>query len=279
MAVGRLYVVATPIGNLDDITVRALSILRQVALIAAEDTRHSKRLLNHYQISTPLTSYHEHNESAKTGQLLTVLQEGRDVALITDAGTPGISDPGYRVVRAAHEQGLPVVPVPGASAVITALAASGLPSDAFSFHGFFPRKKGTALALLERLVEDGGTHIFFESPNRLGVTLELLAEAAPSCEACVARELTKVHEEILRGAPSALAQHYREEPPRGECVLLAHFAAAPAEAGIPDTQRLRDLVDTAMRDEGLTRRDAIRAVSVRLKISRRLVYAAAQGEA
>jgi 16S rRNA (cytidine1402-2'-O)-methyltransferase len=278
MAAGRLFVIATPIGNLDDITVRALKVLREVDVIAAEDTRHSKRLLNHFEITTPLTSYHEHNEVAKTAHLLDMLLAGRDVALITDAGTPGISDPGYRVVRAAHEHELAVIPVPGASAVVTALSASGLPSDDFSFHGFFPRKKGAALALIEHLAENGGTHIFFESPNRLGATLELLAEASPSCEVCVARELTKIHEEIRRSTPAALAQHYREEPPRGECVILAHFAAAPAEAGMPEAGRLRDLVEQAMRAGSLTRRDAIREVAARLNISRRLVYAAAQGE-
>ncbi|MCC6695614.1 MAG: 16S rRNA (cytidine(1402)-2'-O)-methyltransferase [Candidatus Hydrogenedentes bacterium] len=279
MAAGRLFVVATPIGNLDDITMRALNVLRQVDLIAAEDTRHSKRLLNHYEITTQLTSYHEHNEASKTAQLLAVLQDGRDVALITDAGTPGISDPGYRVVRAAHEHGLDVVPVPGASAVMTAIAASGLPSDAFSFHGFFPRKKGAARAILEQLAKNGGTHIFFESPNRLTATLELFAEAAPSCEVCVARELTKVHEEIRREKPATLAQHYRQDPPRGECVVLAYFTPSAAGADLPDVARLRDLVDAAMQDEGLTRRDAVRSVAARLNVPRRLVYAAAQGDA
>lgn len=279
MAAGRLFVVATPIGNLDDITMRALNVLRQVDLIAAEDTRHSRRLLQHYDISTPLTSYHEHNESAKAGQLLDLLQDGRDVALITDAGTPGISDPGYRVVRAAHDHGLAVVPVPGASAVVTALAASGLPSDAFSFHGFFPRKKGAARAILEQLAKNGGTHIFFESPNRLSATLELFAEVAPSCEVCVARELTKVHEEIRRDQPAALAHHYRQEPPRGECVILAYSTPSAAGADLPDAARLRDLVDAAMEDQGLTRRDAVRSVAARLNVPRRLVYAAAQGDA
>ncbi|MCC6487503.1 MAG: 16S rRNA (cytidine(1402)-2'-O)-methyltransferase [Candidatus Hydrogenedentes bacterium] len=279
MAAGRLFVVATPIGNLDDITMRALSVLRQVELIAAEDTRHSRRLLQHYGIPTPLTSYHEHNEAEKAGQLLTVLQEGRDIALITDAGTPGISDPGYRVVRAAHERGLPVIPVPGPSAVVAALAASGLPSDAFAFHGFFPRKRGAALALIERIARDAGTHIFFESPNRIGATLALLEESAAACECCVARELTKIHEDIRRATPAALAAHYLETPARGECVLLVHFPEMASDAEAPGAERIRELVDAAMRESGLTRRDAIRKVSADLNISRRLVYAAAQGDA
>lgn len=276
MATGHLFVVATPIGNLEDITARALNVLRTAHRIAAEDTRHSRRLLDHYGIRTPLTSYHEHNEIAKADSLLEEMLAGRDIALITDSGTPCVSDPGFRIVRSAHEHGIPVVSVPGPSAVTAALAASGLPTDTFAFHGFFPRKHGAAERLLDHLAKDGGTHIFFESPSRLVASLELLARAAPFAEACVARELSKIHEEITRGAPSELLRRYTGQAPRGECVLLVYFPKTRPYGDACSSEHLHELVEAAMANEGLSRRDAIRKVSADLGVPRNRVYAAAK---
>ncbi len=278
MASGRLFVVATPIGNLDDISARALHVLRTVALIAAEDTRRSKRLLAHYDVNTPMTSYHEYNESAKTKSLLAELGAGRDVALITDSGTPCISDPGYRIVRAAHQAGVSVVSVPGPSAPIAALAGSGLPTDRFTFHGFFPRKRGMVDKFLSRISAEGGTHIFLESPNRLVAALESIAAVLPQAEACVARELTKVHEEFVHGTPRALAERYTEAPPRGECIVLIHTPPSESPAQALSPERLRERVELLMSGESLSRRDAIRQVAVELGVPRNTVYAAAEGK-
>lgn len=277
MATGRLFVVATPIGNLEDISARALRVLRSVDLIAAEDTRHAKRLLLHFDIRTPLTSYHDHNETEKAGRLLTILQEGRDIALISDAGTPCISDPGYRLVRAARENGIAIETVPGPSAVIAALSVSGLPTDRFSFHGFFPRKRKEALAAVTALCAVGGTHVFYEAPNRLGGTLALLAETTPSAEVCVARELTKLHEEVVRGTPGRLAAHFQARPPRGECVLVVNMGEFdPCGAG-PGDDDIRRAVDDAMKTRSLSRRDAVREVAIALGIPRNRVYDVAGG--
>lgn len=267
--------VATPIGNLEDIGARALRVLGSVSLIAAEDTRHSKKLLDHFHIGTPLTIYHDHNEAAKADQLIEALRGGRDIALITDAGTPCIADPGYRVVRAAREAGIPVEAVPGPSAVTAALSVSGLPTDRFAFHGFFPRKKKDADAAIERARAFGGTHVFYEAPNRVGDTLAVLANAALGAEICVARELTKMHEDIVRGAPADMATHFKTHPPKGECVILVHFAD-DASALIEHTDdELRTAVEEAMAAHGLSRRDAVREVAERLRVPRNRVYGAA----
>lgn len=277
MATGRLFVVATPIGNLDDISARALRVLGSVDMIAAEDTRHSKRLLLHFDIRTPLTSYHDHNEVEKAGRLLSILQEGRDVALIADAGTPCIADPGYRLVRAARENGITVETVPGPSAVIAALSVSGLPTDRFAFHGFFPRKRKEALAAIEALRAAGGTHVFYEAPNRLGATLALLAETMPGAEACVARELTKLHEEVVRDTPGQLAAHFQTQPPRGECVLIVNIDGPDRHGAGPSDDDIRRAVEEAIKTRGLSRRDAVREVAVTLGIPRNRVYDVAGG--
>ena len=224
MNLGRLYVVATPIGNLEDISARALRVLREVDLIASEDTRHSRRLLDHYGITSSLTSYHEHNEALKTGMLLSVLEAGRDVALISDAGTPCISDPGYRIVRAARERGIAVVSVPGPSALAAALSVSGLPTDRVTFHGFFPRRAGQADEVVKLIETLGGTHVFFESPHRLVGSLETMAARLPKAQACVARELTKVFEEVQLSTPKELAEKFAESGVKGECVFNGLFA-------------------------------------------------------
>lgn len=274
-ATASLFVVATPIGNLEDMTHRAVRVLVEVDLIAAEDTRHTKRLLSHYGIATRLTSYHDHNEVEKAATLLAELAAGRSVALVSDAGTPGISDPGYRLVRAAREAGHPVVPVPGACAAIAALSVSGLPADSFAFHGFFPRKRGQALELLEHLRRRPETHVFYESPRRVAGTLALVAEVLPDAEVAVARELTKLHEQFVRVRAVDLPARMGDLPDRGEYVILV----TPAPSAKPEmtAESLREAVRAAMERDALSRRDAIRAVAEAHGIPRNEVYAATTG--
>lgn len=215
-----LTVVPTPIGNLQDITLRALQALREAEVIAAEDTRHSGVLLHHHGISKPMVSLHEHNEMSRGDQLAEEVARGRRVALITDAGMPGISDPGFRLIRACRERNLPVTVLPGPSAVLTALVGSGLPPDAFHFGGFLPVKSGRRQAELERAAARGETSIYFESPHRLVKSLDALAAVAPSAAICVARELTKKFEEYRRGTPAELSAHYTAHPPKGEITMI-----------------------------------------------------------
>jgi 16S rRNA (cytidine1402-2'-O)-methyltransferase len=212
-----LYVVATPIGNLEDISLRALRLLKQVKLIAAEDTRATRHLLNHYDIKTPLTSYHEHNKRAKLNYLLNCLEQ-EDVALVSEAGMPGLSDPGYELIAAAIEHGIPVVPVPGASAVITALVVSGLPTDQFLYLGFLPRRLGVRRRLLKSVADEPRTLVAFEAPHRLLETLRDALEIFGDRRAAVCRELTKVHEEVFRGRLSQAIEHFTH--PRGEFTLV-----------------------------------------------------------
>ena len=215
-----LTVVPTPIGNLQDITLRALQTLRETDLIAAEDTRRSAILLLHHNIKKPMISLHEHNEETRTADLVEEIAGGKSVALITDAGMPGISDPGFRLIRACRERGLAVDVLPGPSAVITALVGSGLPTNAFYFGGFVPVKSGRRRAELERAVLRPETSVYFESPHRLLKTLQVLAEVAPEADVCVARELTKKFEEYRRGIPVELCAHYESRPPKGEITLV-----------------------------------------------------------
>lgn len=215
-----LTVVPTPIGNLQDITLRALQTLRETDLIAAEDTRRSAILLLHHNIKKPMVSLHEHNEESRTADLVEEIAGGKSVALITDAGMPGISDPGFRLIRACRERGLAVGVLPGPSAVITALVGSGLPTNAFYFGGFVPVKSGRRRAELERAVLRPETSVYFESPHRLLKTLQVLAEVAPKADVCVARELTKRFEEYRRGSPAELCVHYESRAPKGEITLV-----------------------------------------------------------
>src|SRR5256712_3256309 len=218
---GTLYVVPTPIGNLEDITQRALRVLGEVDLIACEDTRHTRKLLNHYAIKTKTISYHEHNERERAAQLCAMIEAGKSVALVSDAGTPAISDPGFRLVRLAIEAGLPVVSLPGPSALITALAGSGLPTDEFFFSGFLPARSGARRTRLEELRSIPATLIFYEAPHRIVPTLNDSLEILDEREAVVARELTKLHEEIVRGRLSELAARFSSsESVRGEMVLM-----------------------------------------------------------
>jgi 16S rRNA (cytidine1402-2'-O)-methyltransferase len=212
-----LYVIATPIGNLEDISLRALRLLREVKLIAAEDTRTTRHLLDAYNIKTPLTSYHEHSKRAKLDYLLDYLEK-EDLALVSEAGMPGLSDPGYELIVAAIEHGIPVVPVPGASAVITALAVSGLPTDQFLYVGFLPRRKGQRQRLLSSIVDEPRTIVAFETPHRLREALSDIEEILGNRRLSVGRELTKVHEEIFRGRVSQAREHFTE--PRGEFSLV-----------------------------------------------------------
>ena len=217
--VGILYIVATPIGNLKDFTYRAVETLQNVQLIAAEDTRHSRKLLQHYKISTPTISYFEHNRFTRIPKIIETLHMGSDVAIITDAGTPGVSDPAYKLVRAAIKEGIRVEAIPGSSALLAALVSSGLPTDRFLFEGFIPSKKGRKKRL-ELIQDDQATIVFFESPHRVVKTLKDIYEVLGDRPAVLARELTKLHEEIIRGTVSELLTYFTQKSPRGECVLM-----------------------------------------------------------
>lgn len=216
---GKLYIVPTPIGNLEDMTLRALRILQEVSLIAAEDTRTSRVLLQHYDIKTPLTSYHEHNKLRKLEAIFDALAQG-DVALISDAGTPGISDPGYELVGEAIARDIPIVPLPGPSAITTALVGSGLPSDGFVFLGFLPKKASGRRDLFQSLAEERRTLIAYESPHRLAETLQILQEVLKDRPVCVAREMSKRYEEFFRGSASEAHERFSQENPKGEITLL-----------------------------------------------------------
>ncbi len=238
--VGRLIACPTPIGNLEDVTLRVLSTLREADVVACEDTRHTKRLLDRHGIATRTVSLHEHNERARAAELVARIRDGAVVALVSDAGTPLISDPGFALVHECLAAGLPVEVLPGPSAVVTGLVASGLPAEHWRFVGFLPRARGELAALLEGATE---TLVAFESPKRLAATLELLAAGDPEREVAVCRELTKLHEEVRRGPAVELAEYYRQSPARGEVVLVVG-AAAPEGTSLKDALAvLSDLID------------------------------------
>jgi len=263
-----LYVVATPIGNLDDISRRALRTLSEVKLIAAEDTRKTKRLLNTYQIKTPLTSYHEHNKLAKLGYILERL-EVEDVALVSSAGMPGISDPGYELILAASQRGIPVVAIPGPSVVITALAVSGLPTDRFSYIGFLPRQASQRRSCLKSIAGGQNTVVAFEAPHRLLATLEDMRLILGDRRLAVCRELTKLYEEVFRGTISQALEHFSQ--PRGEFTLVI----AGKEAG--DRPQLTADIEGQlhnMRQSGAGAREAIAKVAAETGVSRKELYQA-----
>ena len=269
-----LYLVGTPIGNLEDITLRALRVLREVDRIACEDTRQTQKLLNHYDIHTPMVSYHEHNEMTRAAELIVDLEQGTRLALVTDAGMPGISDPGFRLVSLAVRHHIPVVPVPGASAFLSALVASGLPTDSFHFGGFLPPKRGQRRTALERIRESTRTQIFYEAPHRLKETLEdLVAVLGGARHVVIAREVTKLHEEFLRGRADELLEQARARELKGEITLLiakgeetAAPATPPAPAGV------RDLVESIMAAEHLDEKAALKRAARELKISKSEAY-------
>lgn len=268
---GTLYIVATPIGNLEDMTFRAVRILGEVDLIAAEDTRHSLKLLNHFNISKSLTSYFDHNQQFKGERILSALRQGKDVALISDAGTPCISDPGYNLVRDAVAEGIPVIPVPGACAAVTALAGSGLPSDIFTFAGFPPARQGKRRAFLGEMSALPGTLLLYEAPHRLEETLRDIREVMGERQVVVARELTKIYEEFIRGtAPDVLAA-LDQGKVRGEVVILI----APGEVVLPETEPLDGLLRRLLDEEGLSVKDAAKKASLITGTSRSETYAEA----
>jgi 16S rRNA (cytidine1402-2'-O)-methyltransferase len=268
-----LYLVATPIGNLEDITARALRVLSEVDLIACEDTRHTRKLLTHYGIQTKTVSYHEHNERERAAELCTLLASGTDIALVSDAGTPAVSDPGYRLVRAAIEHGVRVVPVPGPTAFVAALIASGLPTDEFFFGGFLPSRSSARRARLTTLRTLSATLIFYEAPHRIAQTLADAREILGEREACVTRELTKLHEEIARGRLSELATRFHDEQtPRGEMVLIIdrHIIATETTAREVATS-IATLVAT-LEAEGLDPRAALKRAARELGLTRAEAY-------
>lgn len=270
-SLGTLYLVATPIGNLADITHRALQVLKDVDLIACEDTRHTHKLLHHYGITTKTISYHEHNEQQRAAELLELLKQGSDIAVVSDAGTPSISDPGFRLVRAAIDSDVLVVPVPGPSALISALIAAGLPTDEFFFAGFLPSRSNARRARLNELRSVPGTLIFYEAPHRLATTLKDAYETLGEREAVVARELTKLHEEIRRGRLNELAMHYaNEENPRGEIVVLIDRNVID-EPARDTTSSVAALVDQ-FEHEGLDHRGALKKAARELGLSRAEAY-------
>jgi 16S rRNA (cytidine1402-2'-O)-methyltransferase len=266
---GTLFVVATPIGNLEDLTLRALRVLREVDWVACEDTRRTGALLRAHGVSTPMTSYFEHNERWKGGRILDILRSGRSVALVSDAGTPGVSDPGFRLVRDARAQGLPVVPVPGPSAAIAALSVSGLPTDRFLFVGFLPARKGARRRALEELVGCRSTLIFYESPLRVEDSLLDMASVLGDREAFLCREATKMYEEYVRGRLRELSSRLGARGTvKGEIVLVVAGAPEAGPASAEDPVALYRLLAAG----GRTRREAVKEVARRLRLPAREVY-------
>jgi len=265
---GLLYLVATPIGNLEDITYRAVRVLGEAEVIACEDTRQTRKLLEHYGIQKLTVSYHEHNEAQRTEELAARLRAGAVIALVSDAGTPLVSDPGYRLVRAALRDGIPVQPVPGASAALAALSASGLPTDAFHFGGFLPVKPGQRAKALEALGREQATLVFYEAPHRILDSLEAIEQTLGPRAVVVARELTKVHEEFLRGTAAEIRQRLAgRNSVKGEITILIGKASGPA----PDDTPLEEAVEALVR-EGMPRMEAIKEVARRRGLSKRQVY-------
>ncbi|MBI5969179.1 MAG: 16S rRNA (cytidine(1402)-2'-O)-methyltransferase [Deltaproteobacteria bacterium] len=266
---GILYIVSTPIGNLEDITLRALRILKEVDLIAAEDTRRTRQLLSHYGIHKPLLSYHEHNRRMREESLLEELRKGMSVALVTDAGTPGISDPGEHLVRRAVQESIPLVPIPGPSALVAALSVSGLPSDSFLFYGFLPSKATGREKLLRALKERAETLIFYESPKRLRSFLEDASRILGERRVIVAREMTKVYEEVYRGTVSEVLRKLGKEDIKGEVTIVMEGCTSPAGAEGPS---IAEALEHYFYEVGLPLKEAIACVAEELKVSKREVY-------
>ncbi|PYY10378.1 MAG: 16S rRNA (cytidine(1402)-2'-O)-methyltransferase [Acidobacteria bacterium] len=268
-----LYIVATPIGNLEDITLRALRVLRQADLIACEDTRHTQKLLNHFEIKIPTQSYHEHNEAARARELVERVAAGGRVALVSDAGMPGISDPGERVIRAAVERGLNVVAIPGPSALVTALVASGLPTETFRFVGFLPARSGERRSVLESLASVPETLVFYEAPHRIADMLHDVENVfGPDRRIVIARELTKVHEEFVRGSVSeVLAEFGRRDAARGEMTVIVAGKSKMQQAQTPKrnlVERIHELVTS----ESLAEKDALKQAAREFGLSKSEAY-------
>jgi len=271
---GTLYLVATPIGNLEDITLRALRILKEADLIACEDTRQTQKLLSHYGISTRTVSYHEHNELTRAAELVKDLQERASVALVTDAGMPGISDPGFRLISLAIRHHVPVVPVPGASAFLAALVASGLPTDSFRFSGFLPAKRGERRAALEAIKSSPRTQVFYEAPHRIVEAMEDVVELLGSNrKVVIAREVTKLHEEFLRGrAPDVLVALKSREAIKGEITLLIGKLEESSSDNPALQQTIRRRLDQIIAEEGLDEKAALKKLAKERRISKSEAY-------
>lgn len=268
---GTLYVVATPIGNLEDITYRAVRLLKECDLVACEDTRRTQKLLQHYGISKPMVSLHEHNEAERAAELAGKLADGINIALVSDAGTPLVSDPGYRLVHQAVEAGVPVVPVPGASSILSALAAAGLPTDRFAFLGFLPPKAHARREQLRSHTDREETLVFFEAPHRILETLADLAEILPDRPVVAARELTKLHEEFLRGSPLQVRDELHSRPSiQGEFTLVVGKAPKGLRRD-PSPQEISTLVRTLV-TQGTTKKEAIKSAAKKLGIPKGHVY-------
>ena len=270
---GCLYLVATPIGNLEDITLRALRVLKEVDQIACEDTRHTLKLLNHFDIHKPLVSYHEHNELTRAPELVLAMEKGSTIALVSDAGMPLVSDPGHRLVTLAIRHRIPVVPVPGPAALLTALSASGLPNEEFVFIGFLPARSGERQRALERLRIEDRTLIFYEAPHRIADTIADAAAILGDRQACLAREVTKLHEEFRRGRLTELFQTLQEHPAKGEITLVV----GPPEKSAPGAhletaQSLAARVDELMHQAKLDRKEALKLAAKERGITKRDAY-------
>jgi len=271
--VGALYVVATPIGNLEDISLRALRILKEVDLIACEDTRQTQTLLRHYSISTPTISYHEHNEMQRAEELVVKLEHGARIALVSDAGMPGVSDPGYRLVNSAIRHHVSVIPVPGAVAFVSALVASGLPTDSFRFNGFLPAKTGKRRESLEKIRNSPRTQVFYEAPHRVREALQDIVEIlGPERHVVIAREVTKIHEEFLRGTARQMLEVATQRELKGEITLLigrAEESAAPAQTA---KSKLHERYWSIISDEKLDEKTALKRVAKEMGMSRSEAY-------
>ncbi|MCI6042180.1 16S rRNA (cytidine(1402)-2'-O)-methyltransferase [bacterium] len=272
---GKLFLCATPIGNLEDITFRVLRTLKEVDLIAAEDTRNSIKLLNHFEIKTPMTSYHEYNKIEKGHYLVGLMQQGQQIALITDAGTPGISDPGEELVVMCHEAGIPVTSIPGPAACITALTMSGLSTRRFAFEAFLPTDKKEKQAVLEELIEETRTTILYEAPHRLVRTLEELYETLGERRVTICRELTKKHETVFLTTLSQALSYYQENDPKGECVIVMEGRSRREMEEEKQREWESMTLDEHMKiyeDQGMNRKDAMKAVAKDRGVSKREIY-------
>lgn len=268
---GQLYLVSTPIGNLEDITLRAIRILKEADAIACEDTRHTQKLLNHYGIKKRLVSYHEHNENTRAPELISEMQNGASIALVTDAGTPIVSDPGHRLVVLCAENKIPVIPIPGPSAVLAALSASGISAERVLFVGFLPARQGERRRALTELAANLATLVFFEAPHRIANMLSEAAEILGPRPAALARELTKLHEEFLRGTLADLANRLKAAPLKGEFTLVVG-PPAPQDAAAPKGLTLRQRVEQLIRSNSLDRKVALKQAAREFGIARREAY-------
>src|SRR5580692_4464571 len=269
---GCLYLVGTPIGNLEDITLRAIRILKEVDQIACEDTRHTQKLLTHYEIRKSLISYHEHNELTRAPELVLALEQGAKIALVSDAGMPLVSDPGHRLVTLCLRHHIPVVPIPGPSAILASLSASGLPNEEFLFVGFLPQRSGERRRAFERLRIEDRTLILYEAPHRIAECVADAREILGDRPACLAREVTKVHEEFRRGKLSEIEESLRERPAKGEITFLIGAGVAEAGAGVDLSQGLAERVEELMRQAKFDRKEALKLAAKERGLTRREAY-------